>query len=302
MADKLDNELDEAKATGVNANSADAVVPAGGAPKNRNGDLKKQVDPKADEIEDDVKTPQGSNNAGVHESVDAIEGIFEGVELSEELKSKTVAIFEASVNEKVSTIREALETEFAEKTEAAISEMVEKLDGYLDYVVEQWVEENAVAIESSIKVEVAESFMNDLKSLINEHNLDIEQETVDIVSESKEALEEATDKYNEAIHEILALREQNESLAREISFRELSEGLTDTQVAKLRTLSEDISFDGNDEYATKISAIREQFFAEAVASATDETEFLEEEVKTEVKESLDTAMSAYASALNRFAK
>lgn len=174
----------------------------------------------------------------------------------------------------------------------------------MDYVVEKWMEENEVAIESSIKVEVAESLLDSLKGLVEDHNMEIDQKDVDAVAEIEEKLEEQTNKYNEVIEEMIALKEEKESLERKIAFEEVSEGLTDTQTDKLETLSEGVSFETIEEFKTKLNAIKENYFVESVKT-TDETELLEEEVEEEAEvqtEPQDEMVSYYANALDRFAK
>ena len=131
MSEELEKnlDLDEAKATGEDSVAADPVTPAGGAVKKRKGDVKKAADPKADNIEDDVKTPQGSNDEGLKE---AVERLFEGTELSEDFKTQTVAIFEAAVQEKVvaerATLEEKFESDLQEQVDASVDELVEKVD------------------------------------------------------------------------------------------------------------------------------------------------------------------------------
>lgn len=309
MSDNLevqDLDLDEAKATGEDSMAADPVTPAGGAVKARKGDVKKKVDPNADNVEDTVKTPQGSNNTGLKEAID---GLFEGTELTEDFKTKAVAVFEAAVHEKVlaerAELTEKFESDLSEQVELAVEDLVEKVDTYLDYVVEQWMEANAVEIESNFKVEVAESLLDSIKGLVSEHNIQIDEEQADHIAEMEQKVEESATKYNETVEELIAVREAKEALEREIAFKEISEGLTDTQADKLKVLSEGVSFETTEDYAKKVEAIKENYFTESVAETADETEFLEESTEEEAPaqtEIADPAVSAYAAALGRFAK
>jgi hypothetical protein len=284
----------------------DPVTPAGGSPKgkNRKADVNKSVDPNADNIEKTVKTPQGKHDVGLKE---AFEGIFEGHDLSEEFKTKTIAVFEAAVHEKVLAEKAALEEKFEvdleEQVAAATEELVEKVDAYLDYVVEQWMEANEVAVESNIKVEVAESLLESLKGLVTEHNLTIDDEQRDAVAEMEEKLEESTNKYNELVEELISIREEKQKLELEAAFRTVAEGLTDTQAEKLGVLAEGVSFETIEEYATKIVAIKESYFTESAAPQVDETELLEEEVVTETaKAAVDPMIARYADSIGRLAK
>ena len=309
MSEELENQLDEVKATGEDSKSADPVTPAGGDVSKRKGDVKKKVDPKADEIEDHVKTPQGDHDVGMSEESESnpFESIFEGLDLSEEFKTKAEAVFEAAVQEKVlvekAEIQEQYETELEEAKEQFTEELMEKVDGYLDYVVEKWMQENEVQIESSIKVEVAESLLTNLKGLVEDHNLEVSDEEVDAISELENRLEEQENKYNETVEHLVSLKEEKETLEREIALAEISEGLTDTEADKLSTLVEGISFEDLNDYRSKVEAIKESYFTEATTTDSDETNYLEEEIVEDNKmTSLDENVSRYAEALNRIAK
>jgi len=306
MSEELEKnlDLDEAKATGEDSVAADPVTPAGGAVKKRKGDVKKAADPKADNIEDDVKTPQGSNDEGLKE---AVERLFEGTELSEDFKTQTVAIFEAAVQEKVvaerATLEEKFEIDLQEQVEASVDELVEKVDQYLDYVVESWMEDNKVSVESNIKVEVAESLLTSIKGLVIEHNMEIDDEQVDVVAELEAKLEESTSKYNDIVEQMIEVREAKEKADIAIAFKTVSEDLTDTQVEKLRVLSEGVSYESVDEFTSKMEAIKTSYFAEQAPAPVqeDETDLLQEETAEEAKPVIDQSMARYAESLGRFA-
>ena len=306
MSEELEKnlDLDEAKATGEDSVAADPVTPAGGAVKKRKGDVKKAADPKADNIEDDVKTPQGSNDEGLKE---AVERLFEGTELSEDFKTQTVAIFEAAVQEKVvaerATLEEKFESDLQEQVNVTVDELVEKVDQYLDYVVESWMEDNKVEVESNIKVEVAESLLTSIKGLVIEHNMEIDDEQVDVVADLEARLEESTSKYNEVVKQMIEVREAKEKADLDIAFKTISEDLTDTQVEKLRVLSEGVSYESVDEFTSKMEAIKTSYFAEQAPAPVqeDETDLLQEETAEEAKPVIDQSMARYAESLGRFA-
>jgi hypothetical protein len=306
MSEELEKNLDleEAKATGEDSVAADATVPAGGAVKKRKGDLKKSTDGSGD-IEATVKTPMGTNNTGLKE---AVERLFEGTELSEDFKDKTVAIFEAAVHEKVlaekAVLEEKFESDLQEQIDVAVEELVEKVDAYLDYVVENWMDDNKVQIESNMKVEVAESLLAGIKGLVTEHNMEIDDEQIDAVATLEAKLEESTSKYNELVEQMIEVRDAKQKSDLEIAFKDISEDLTDTQADKLRVLSEGISFETVADYSKKLTAIRDNYFTEATVVAEDETDLLQEEIVTEAKApiSLNNPMiSRYAEAMTRFA-
>tara|TARA_R110000772_G_scaffold68992_5_gene152685 strand:- start:429 stop:1349 length:921 start_codon:yes stop_codon:yes gene_type:complete len=304
MSEELEKnlDLDEAKATGEDSVAADAVTPAGGAVKKRKGDVKKSADPKADNIEDDVKTPQGSNDTGLKE---AVERLFEGTDLSEDFKTQTVAIFEAAVQEKVlaerTTLEEKFESDLQEQVNASVDELVEKVDQYLDYVVESWMEDNKVSVESNIKVEVAESLLTSIKGLVIEHNMEISDEQVDVVADLEAKLEESATKYNDIVEQMIEVREAKEQADLAIAFKTISEDLTDTQAEKLRVLSEGVSYESVEEYSTKVEAIKANYFVESAPVQEDETDLLQEETAEEAKPAIDPSMARYAESLGRFA-
>lgn len=305
LENKLDLELDEAKATGEDSENMDPVTPAGGSPKgkNRKADKNQSVDPNAEKVADEGPS-KGTNDTGLKE---AFAGLFEGQELSEDFKTKTVAVFEAAVHEKVlaekATLEEKFEADLAEQVEAAVDDLVEKVDSYLDYVIENWMEENTVAVESNIKVEVAESLLDSLKGLVVEHNLSIDDEQRDAVAEMEEKLEESKTKYNEVVEEVMSLKEEKKQLELATAFKSISEGLTETQVEKLGVLAEGVSFETVEDYSKKLEAIKENYFTESVAPVADETELLEEEVAEEPsKPAIDPTIARYADSIGRLAK
>lgn len=299
---ELDLDLEEAKATGEDSNSADAVTPEGGVDKSKA--KKKNAGEKADDVEDDVKTPQGTNTGGMSE---AVERLFEGTEFSEDFKSSAVAIFEASVHEKVLAETAVLEAKFEsdlqEQVDATVEELVEKVDQYLDYVVENWMSENQATVENNIKVEVAESLLDSIKGLVSEHNLEIDQDQIDHAAELELELEEATVKYNEVVEQLIESREAKLESDNEIAFKTVSEELTDTQAEKLRVLSEGISFESTEDYSKKLEAIKGNYFVESAPVVTEEeTDLLQEETTEEVAPVLDASMASYAQSLSRFSK
>lgn len=299
MADK---DLQEFKAdhTGGDvvkgAEIYEPVTGAGGPVKKRLADADKSVDPTADKLgaASGVKTP-----GNVAESFDSL---FEGMEISEDFKSKVGLVFEAAVNEaateKANAITEALEEQFEARLEEAVNEsmeeIIENLDSYLDYVVAEWVSENEVAIESGIKVEMAESFMEGLKNLFQEHNVQIDEETLDIVAGLEEEVDDLVNTANAAINENIALKEEIAQLQAEQVFTKLSEGLTATESERLRILSEKLDISDLDSFASNLGTLKESFF-KTNATATFISEDLDEETEILVEETAPRKVSTYDS-------
>jgi len=294
----------------------DPVTPQGGAVKKKPADVKKSVDPKADKI--DTPTP-GQEKAGekvptaedvevteeiIEEEVISIEEsvaqMFEGMDLSEEFKNKATLVFEAAVNasanEKAAVIAEEkiaeLTEEMNESIQSTVETMVENLDSYLDYVVEEWMQENELAIESGIKVEMAESLMDGLRGLFEEHNIEVDEDTVDVVAELEEELDEIKEFANERINENVELAKEIAAYRAAQVFDEMSEGMTMTQRERLKSLSEKLDFANIDEYTANLETLKESFFNEDKPVVNEEVE--EDEILTE-EEAPKAPVSDYAS-------
>lgn len=278
----------------------DPVVPAGGAIKPRKADVNKTVDAEADKL-----GAASGVKAEVKEDVDASESfdsLFEGLDLSEDFKGKLSLVFEAAVNEaataKANEIAESLEEEFATKLEESVNEameeIVENLDNYLDYIVSEWMEENAVAIESGIKVQMAESFMEGLKELFYEHNVEIDEETIDVVADLEEEIASLKEEVNKAINANIELSEAVESLQAEKIFEELSEGLTTSQKERFRVLSEKLDVSDLESYSSDLSTLKESFF-KSKAPVITETAVDDEEKEIMVEETAPKKVSSYDS-------
>ena len=219
-------------------------------------------------------------------------------------------MFEAAVNEaatvKAQAIVEAVESDLKEQFDTALNEsldeIVENLDSYLDYVVKEWMKENEVAIETGIKVEMAESFMDGLKELFYEHNVQIDEETVDVVAELEEELAAAKEAANRAINESIEINEELQTLRAERTFATMTEGLSSSQVERFRVLSEKLDNTDIVSYEKDLSTIKESFFKKktemTISEDLDEVagEILLDEAAP-MKKSGDAAIDAYAAFL-----
>ncbi len=301
MDKELDQNLDEAKATGEESYAADATAAAGGAVKKRKADLFKAAG--APQSGTPVTTPQGTNNAGLHEMMAAI---FGDAELSEDFKTKTTTIFEAALHEKVEAARAELEEEFEaelnEQVEAVVEELTDKLDSYLDYVVENWMKENEVALETGYKVQVAESILASVKAIVEDHDIAITDEELDAVADMEEQVAQSEAKYNELFEAFVAERAEKEMLQKNAAIAALSEGMVATDAARFATLAEGVSYESVDDFVAKLETIKEGYFTESVARAEDQAEILEEEVEEVKAPAVDPSVAAYVASLNRFGK
>lgn len=291
------------------------VTPAGGEIKKKLADVKKAVNPKAETL---AKPPmseaeEADDDAETIEEVisidESIASMFEGMDLSEDFKSKVTMVFEAAVNEaataKANAIAEELEEQFEKQLEESIEdtmeEIIENLDSYLDYVVGEWMEENALAIEAGVKVEMAESLMNGLRELFSEHNIEIDDETIDVVAGLEEEIAQLQAQVNKTINENIELSKTVLGLEAEKVFEEMTEGLTVSQRERLRGLSENLDISDIDAYSSNLATLKESFFkkgktlAENVSEDDDEI-ITEEENKKPVSEY--STVNALVEALN----
>jgi murein L,D-transpeptidase YcbB/YkuD len=276
------------------------VTPAGGEAKKKMADVKKKVDPSAAKVEPKAVPGQKMAEESEDDDVEVIEeeiisidesiaSIFEGMDLSEDFKSKVTMVFEAAVNEaatvKANAIAEELEEQFETQLEESIDsvmeEIVENLDAYLDYVVSEWMEENALAVESGIKVGMAESLMDGLRELFSEHNIHIDEDTVDVVAGLEEHVEELTTTVNEAINENIELAKEIASLKAEKIFEEMTEDLTVSQAERLRTLSEKLDFSDLESYTSNLGTLKESFFKKSKATLSEDASEEDDEIITE---------------------
>jgi len=224
--------------------------------------------------------------------------------ISEEFKSKVATIFEARVTDRVNQIAEKIEADYAKQLEEAVEsiqqDLTEKIDDYLNYVVEQWMDENELAIESGLRADITEEFIAGLRNLFAEHYIDVPAEKVDLVDELAGKVEELESKLNEEIERGVDLNKQLiESRKVEIT-RSVCEGLTETQVEKIKSLAESVEFSTEEEYKEKLETIRENYFPSGVKKA-DESQLNEkiEDVEGEKKVIADPFVAAVSQAISK---
>lgn len=228
-----------------------------------------------------------------------------GEELSEEFKTKATSIFEAAVIARVNSEMEKVTTMLEERSEQQLVEfketLVEKVDNYLNYVVEQWMEENQLAVESGLRTEIAEDFIDGLRSLFKEHYIEVPDEKLDVLENLQTTAEELQSKLDEEIEKnISAVRELDELKAAKI-FEEQTKDLVDTEVEKLRKLVEGVGFENEDLYREKLAVIKENYFPKTAKTSTEKVLVEENDIGQPVF-TADTNMSRYVQALTRTIK
>jgi hypothetical protein len=200
-----------------------------------------------------------------------LEVAFDGEELSEEFKEKATTIFEAAVNAKVETIKADLDEQYKKDLEEQVANVTEKISGdvdkYLNYVVEQWMEANEVAIESSLRNEITEEFIEGMKQLFAEHYIEVPEEKLDVLEGLASKVEELEEKLNESIETNIQLKDSVKQYAKESILKQVSEGLTVSQKEKFATLAEGVDFSDNESYAKKLQIVKENYFKETKVGA-----------------------------------
>lgn len=255
----------------------------------------KVISEDAEESEEVVESAEIEVNADFSEDLNAL---VDGEEaLAEGFKDKAAVIFEAALKSKVTAEVERLEESYAEKlaeeTEAVRGEIVEKVDGYLNYVVEQWMETNEVAITNGLRTEIAENFIDSLQSLFVENYIEVPESKVDMVDELAGKVEELEEQLNKTVGDNIDLAEKVADYRREEILREATVGMAETEVEKLRTLAEGVEYESQESFTKKVATIKESYFK---ATGTDIQEEVEE--SSEQKTS-SPAMQAYLNALSK---
>ena len=299
--DHAGEELEEARATKESMTAAMIEKLSG----MKSVELKAAYDAMMkDKVEDDDSVEESTlddrlSTVDVSEDVTAL---VEGEELSEEFKAKAATIFEAAVKSKIRSEVARIETEktqeVAEEVSKVHAELTEKVDAYMSYVVEEWMKENEIAIERGLKGEIAEDFISGLKSLFEEHYIDVPDEKYDILGAQAEKLDELEAKLNEQIEKSASLKKKNAQLVRESVIAEVVSDLADTEAEKFKSLAEDVDFTDEVSFRGKLDTLKESYFpkAKTVAESVDS--------ESHGSESYDTtgAMAAYMTAISKNVK
>ena len=265
---------------------------------------------KKDDKKDDKEEGYGSMNASKHkmkkEEIDVTEHVDALIagedDLSEEFKTKAATVFEAAIKSKVTEIEEYLEADYNKKFEEEISkskdELVEKVDSYLNYVVEEWMKDNELALEKGIKGEIAEDFISGLKKLFEDHYIDVPDEKYNVLEDQAGKIEDLEKKLNEQIEKNVELNKSNFNYVQKAIVAEAAEDLADTSKEKFFKLAEEIDASNTEEFKTKIATIKESYFGKktTVSEELDDVAAGENSVLTE---DVSNAMAAYTAAISK---
>jgi uncharacterized phage infection (PIP) family protein YhgE len=261
-----------------------------------------------EEVEETEEKDEEDEEEVVEEEFDIdedVNALLAGEDLSEEFQEKARTIFEAALRSRVSEIKESLEEQYsnalAEEVEEIKTELADRVDSYLEYVADEWISENALAVEHGLKAEMTESFLEGMKGLFEAHYVSIPEEKYNVIESMVEKLDEMETKLNEQIEKNISLNKRlSESVADGI-FDQISEGLADTQKDKLASLSQSVEFESESQYREKLETLRESYFPSRGVSPSARTETLSEGLDA-APESYSGSMASYLKTLSAFSK
>jgi hypothetical protein len=234
-----------------------------------------------------------------------IDALLSGENLSEEFATKATTIFEAAVTTRVEEIVEEMENELVEQFQVAVDEIKEdlasKVDDYLTYMTEEWVKENQIAIDKGLRAEVVEDFIGGLHKLFAEHYIDIPEEKVDVVEELSAKVDELEEQYNAQVRTSIELKKELNEHKKIEAVHTVCEGLTQTQVEKMKSLAESIEYTTETEFSSKLETLKDSYFQSSVKvannSALDDEVHIEEEVKK--SKASDSLIESYAKTISQ---
>ena len=231
-----------------------------------------------------------------------VEALLAGEELSEDFQEKARTIFEAAIKTKVAEVQEELKAQYETTLEEEVSvikeELTSRVDAYLEYVAEEWISENQLAIEQGLKAEMTESFLTGMRSLFEDHYVTIPEEKYDVTTAMVEKLDEMEDKLNEQIKSNVALNQRLAESVADVIFSEVCEGLALSQKDKLASLAENVEFDSEDNYREKLATLRNSYFPENAGAQRDNSENISESSES-IAQPVTGLMESYLDTLTR---
>ena len=285
------------------ADEKKSEVKEGEMPKAALDALKKSQDKKEMSHEDEKKKDmkEESDEDIIDVSAD-VEALTKDEDLSEDFKAKASTIFEAALKSKVSEMKKKMNASYEEKlkeeTEAQKAELTEKVDSYLNYVVEQWMKENSIAIERGIKGEIAEDFISGLKKLFEDHYIDVPDEKYNVLEDQASKIEELEKKLNEQVEKNVELNKANGEMKRQDIIDEMSNDLADTAKEKFNKLAEEVEYSNEKDFTTKVATIKESYFGKKVEASGNEIDDVAAGESSQ-PEDLSNAMAAYTAAISK---
>lgn len=233
-----------------------------------------------------------------------VAALVNGEELSEEFKTKAATIFEAAVvtrvKAEVAKLEEQFESKLAEQVEEIKDGLVDKVDGYLNYVVEQWMTDNEIALENGLKNEIMESFIAGMKGLFEQHYIDVPEEKYDVLGEMQQQIADMQSKLDEQLSANVEMKSKLDEMVRTSAIEEVASQMADTDAEKFRGLAEELSFDSAESFSQKLQTIKENYFGKKQTATVESvvTDTPVEQLNEESKTVVDPVMARYVAALN----
>ena len=253
--------------------------------------------------EEEVVTEEEEAPEAEYNVEEDVEALLAGEELSEDFQEKARTIFETAIKAKVATVQEELKAQYEatleEEVSAIKSELTERVDAYLEYVAEEWMTENQLAVEAGLKAEMTESFLTGIRGLFEEHYVTIPEEKYDVTAAMVEKLDEMEDKLNEQINKNIALNQRLAESVADVIFSDVCEGLALSQKEKLASLAENVEFDSEDTYREKLVTLRKSYFPENAGAQRDESESISESSEVSTQQPVSGLMESYLDTLTR---
>jgi hypothetical protein len=300
--DLVDEEEDLEEDEEVVAEATDEEDEEPGEPPHKEKKEKEKKEGKGHESKEDED--EMKEEFDIEEDVNAL---LAGEDLSEEFQEKARTIFEAAIRSKVNEIKEDLQVAYEESLVEEITniklELVERVDSYLEYVADEWIKENALAVEHGLKTEMTESFLSGMRQLFEDHYVSIPEDKYDVIESMVDKLDEMEEKLNEQIERNVALNRRLAESVADVIFADVAEGLALTQKDKLASLAENVEFDGEANYREKLVTLRESYFPTNTSTQKNDSEYLSEEYSyQDDSQSVSSVMEAYLQTLSRVAK
>ena len=253
--------------------------------------------------EEEVVAEEEDSKVDVEQDVQAL---FEGEELSEDFQNKARTIFEAAIKEKVSEIKENLQTAYeqalVEEVASVRDELTERVDAYLEYVADEWIQENQLQVESGLKTEMTESFLEGMKSLFEEHYVSVPEDKYDVLESMVDKLDEMESKLNEQIERNVALNQRLAESSSDVILADVAEGLALSQKEKLASLASNVEFESETDYREKLEKLKESYFPSKTSAPSAHSETISEGTAVDSPQQVSSAMEAYMQTLGRVAK
>ena len=268
-----------------------------------------EVEETQEVVAEEETTEEETEEVIAEEEIDIeadVKALLEGEELSEEFQNKARTIFEAAIKSKLADVKESVQAQYEEQlieeVAAIKSELEERVDAYLEYVSDEWIADNQIAVESGLKSEMTDSFLTGMKSLFEEHYVSVPEDKYDVIESMVDKLDEMEGKLNEQIEKNVALNRRLAESSADVVFGEVTEGLATTQKEKLATLVEKVEFESESDYREKLVTLKESYFPSNAGAQRDKSENLSEETSTPTYQDISSSMETYLQTLNRVAK